>query len=116
MKVAEILQEFVIFAREKGVEEDEHLLEVVREAERHIDAQMNARERRERLARRPECERCLGPSSSGILCWDCLGAAPSAVRHAFRDATGVEGIRLAAEKVRAWIKASSVAEPRRHAA
>ena len=111
MKIDRILSELVIFARERGGEELPEISQVISAAERHIEAVHYARARYARLSRKPPCERCEGPSSSGILCWACLSAAPTAIRHAFRDASGVEGIRIATEKVRTWIKTSSGGAP-----
>ncbi|HEX3818613.1 MAG TPA: hypothetical protein VHW03_10025 [Chthoniobacterales bacterium] len=120
MKAAEILLELVIFAKERGADvEDGHLAIVVAAAERHIDAQESARERRRlRVSHKRECERCGRPSSSGILCWSCLSEAPARLRTAFRDAQGMEGVRVAAEKIRLWIKTSApvALEQRRDAA
>ena len=128
MKIDRILTEFVIFARERGGDDDPSIREVIQGAERHLEALHYSRRRYARLSRKPACERCEGPSSSGILCWSCLSAAPAAIRHAFRDASGLEGIRLATDKIRTWIKTDAGAamlrsrstdecdEPRRHAA
>lgn len=110
MKIDRILSELVIFARERGGDEMPEIAQVISAAERHIEAVHYARARYARLLRKPACERCEGPSSSGILCWSCLSVAPAAVRHAFRDASGVEGIRIATEQVRTWIKTSGAGE------
>jgi hypothetical protein len=106
MKIDWILTELVIFARERGGDDQPETLALIKAAERHLDAVQRIRARRARFTFKAECERCEGPSSSGILCWDCLGIAPAAIRHAFRDASGIDGIRLAAEQVRTWIRTS----------
>ena len=119
MKIDRILTELVIFVRERDGDTDDCMGPVVRAAERHLDWLRRSRARTARLAqqrRKTECERCEGPSSSGILCWACLSVAPAPIRHAFRDARGIEGMRAAAEKVRNWIKSGYSADKGRIAA
>jgi hypothetical protein len=110
MRIDRILTELVIHAREHGGDDQRETNEVIKAAERHLDAVQRVRARRARFTHKAECERCEGPSSSGILCWACLGIAPAAVRNAFRDARGLEGVRLAADKVRAWIRTSTLSD------
>lgn len=117
MKIDKILTELVIFARERGG--DDEIESILKAAERHLEALRLVRARRARLdRRRPECERCGGPSSSGILCWACLSTAPFAIRDAFRNAIGMEGMRRAAEQIRTWIRSTDdvAREQRRSAA
>jgi hypothetical protein len=107
MKIDQILTEFVIFVREHDGDCEDCMHRVVRAAEIHLDKLRLARARAIRLSRerrRTFCERCDGPSSSGILCWSCLAVAPAAIRHAFRDARGLEGMREAGANVREWIR------------
>src|SRR4051812_22789875 len=106
MRIDRILTELIIFVREHDGEADPETVNLVKAAERHLDAVQRLRARRARMSRKASCERCEGPSTSGILCWACQGVAPAAVRNAFRDARGLEGIRAAAERVRAWIRSS----------
>jgi hypothetical protein len=116
MKIDQVLTELVIFAKERGADADDHLRRIISAAERHLYRLDWIRAKRALFSRKPACERCGAPSSSGILCWECLSAAPHAIRHAFRNASGIEGMRLAAEKIRTWIKTSAREERRRHAA
>jgi hypothetical protein len=111
VKIDRILTELVIFARERNGDDFEEMGAVLKAAERHLEAIQRLRARRARYAwNKHGCERCEGPSSSGILCWHCLAIAPAPIRHAFRDAHGIEGMRLAAEKVRAWIRTSAISD------
>jgi hypothetical protein len=116
MTIDSILTELVIFAKERGADEEPEFRSVIKAAERHLEDLRRHRAKRSRLSRQPECERCCGPSTSGILCWDCIAAAPFAIRNAFRNASGLDGIRDAAEQIRTWIRTSSHSEERRHAA
>jgi hypothetical protein len=113
MKIDRILTELVIFAREHDGDAQPETRALIKAAERHLDAVQRIRARRARFTFKASCERCEGPSSSGILCWACLGVAPAAIRHAFRDAIGVSAMRAAAEKVRAWIRTSATSELQR---
>lgn len=117
MKIDRILTELVIFARERDGDSDPEVRQLLKAAERHLEALRYIRARRARLSRRlPECERCERPSSSGILCWECLGVAPFPIRNAFVNARGLEGMRSAAEQVRTWIWASQRAQHRENVA
>jgi hypothetical protein len=116
MKIDRILIELVIFAREHDGDSQPEVRALLKAAERHLDAVQRIRARRARFAHKGSCERCEGPSSSGILCWGCLGLAPAGIRHAFRDAIGVEAMRAATEEVRAWIRESTLSEIQRRIA
>jgi hypothetical protein len=104
MSEEQILTELVIFARERGAEEDQHVMGAVRAAERRIDLLVARRQRRERLKPRDLCERCSCPSTSGLLCRVCLSEAPASIRNAFRNASGWNGICAAARRVRLWAR------------
>jgi hypothetical protein len=119
VRIDRILTEFVIFARERGGDDEAQIGHVIKAAERHLYRLQWIRKQRARtVLHKPFCERCDGPSSSGILCWACLDVAPASIRHAMRDAIGLEGMRAAAAKVRIWIRTSTQQpnESRRHAA
>jgi len=111
MKIDRILTELIIFARERECEDDG----LLRAAERHLEAVRRVKAWRARRSRKGECERCEGPSNSGILCWNCLALAPAPIRHAFRDAVGIEAMRSATERIRTWIKTSTATGERRAA-
>jgi hypothetical protein len=117
MKIERILNELIIFAREHDGEADDFVGRVIRAGERHMDQLRRARERYERMSARrshkPLCKRCGRASSAGILCWQCLDEAPAAIRHAFRDGRGLEGLRLAHDQVRTWIKTGGGSRKRR---
>lgn len=97
--------ELIIFARENGGEDRPRLLRLIASLEK------KALWQRERaLARKNQgviCLRCEQRRSQDLLCPLCLEHAPHEIRHAFRLAVGIEGIRKANRKVRAWARRHS---------
>jgi hypothetical protein len=110
MKIDRILEELIIFARERDGDEYPEMRSVLKAADRHLDAINRVRARRARYARKGECERCGGRSTSGILCWHCLAVAPIPIATAFREAVGLAAMRNATEKVRVWIRTSAISD------
>ncbi|HEV7405175.1 MAG TPA: hypothetical protein VGO11_19685 [Chthoniobacteraceae bacterium] len=53
------------------------------------------------------CERC-GETAAGLLCPACTNDAPPAVRLAFGQAVGIDAMRAAVERVRAYARPAVV--------
>jgi hypothetical protein len=94
------LLELIIFAKENGADERPRLRRIIVALEQKAE---RSRERSAaRLAKVSRCVRCEQRGADGLLCWACKDDAPQGIRHAFRLAVGLDGIREATRKVMAW--------------
>ena len=101
MNLLEPLTELLIFARERGGDDLPEVKLAIRLVERKIDGLRSTHRRREARRYERHCEMC-GCRSVGMLCWSCNERAPEEIRDAFRNASGLDGMRAAAELVKAY--------------
>lgn len=107
MNTQAALLELVIHARERGEITDARLERACRAIEERM---VRLRERERRRAPRWLCVRCDRGTRGELLCLACRGEAPAGIRHAFRNADGLKGMRRAARLVLAWARAEQPAE------
>lgn len=107
MNALAAMTELVIAARERGDIDDAKLRRACKIIELRIE---RIRDRQKRRGRGCDCEKCGARSRVGLLCRHCLAEAPDRVRFAFRDAAGLEGMRIAAQIVRGYARGAGAGE------
>ena len=103
MNLLEATTELLIFAKERSGDDDPLIREAAHTLERKLGVLHATSKRRNRMRGIP-CEICKRHTLSGLLCWRCGAGAPPAVRHAFKRAVGLDGMRAATAAVLAYAR------------
>jgi hypothetical protein len=115
MNLLEPLVELLIFARERGAEELPEVEMACRAAERKIEELRTKRRRRESRNAKNHCVVC-DARTKEMLCWSCKEHAPEEIRNAFLNASGLDGMRAAVEKIKAYAASKNGVGKKRRAA
>ena len=101
MNLLDPLIDLLIFAKENGGDEQPEVRAAISAVERKVDGLRQKRRRQDARRNLHRCEICEMRAES-LLCWACLEKAPAKVRHAFRDAAGLDGMRRAVATIKTY--------------